>query len=42
MPYRAAAALLGLAVLLPSAAFAQRATVYCVNNKIRVERATMS
>ncbi len=42
MAHRAAAVLLGLAVLLPTAAFAQKATVYCVNNKIRVERASMS
>ena len=41
MPSRIAAAAFAFAVLLPTAAFAQRATVYCVNNKIRVERATM-
>ncbi len=39
---RPVAAALGLAVLLPAAALAQKAAVYCVNNKIRVERATMS
>lgn len=39
---RLVAAAVAMAALLPTAAFAQGATVYCVNNKIRVERATMS